>query len=194
MHRLLTKLKCNKEFKVCGHFRSHIKSYQYNLPDSQINSSQVSVLSNSADPFASPIFRISITTSGRFDQFASETTESFVLKVPARQRNGGSDDADPQTLFENEIRFYNATLEEMQRSLKESDASVELGPRVIHYSFGADAVLVLEDLTADGYVPIDKPLALDATISTVFKLAKWHAASIHASSEVSKWNPAQEYL
>lgn len=151
----------------------------------------MTVLSNSADPFASPIFRVSLTTSGRFDQFASEKTESFVLKVPAHQRSGGSDEADPLTLFENEIRFYSLTLEEMQRSLKESDASVELGPRVIHYAFGADAVLVLEDLNADGYLPIEKPLALDATISTVFKLAKWHAASIHVSSEVRSKNPAQ---
>lgn len=58
--------------------------------------------------------------------------------------------------------------------------------RVIYYSSEPDPIIVLEDLTVQQSfaVPLS-PLNLDSTISVIFKLAKWHAASIFLAKNVS---------
>lgn len=157
----------------------------------QIHASDIVALSRPSDPFASPIFRVTVTSSSRYRLAGAQRQQSFVLKVPAAQRKtADSDKTDDgfRGMFDNEIRFYCDTLEEMHRLLTHADLGVvELGARVLHYSSGAEAVLVLEDLTADGFGAPQRPLALDAAISTVFKLAKWHAASIYIANDVSGW-------
>lgn len=174
VHRLLAKLSNDIDFKI--------------------HDLNIVTLSRHSDPFASPIFRLTVTSSSRYRQAGAELRQSFVLKVPAAQRTTAAaatvdNDAAAgfRVLFDNEIRFYCDTLEEMQRLLKHADLGVvELGARVLHYSSGDEAVLVLEDLAADGFAAPQRPLALDAAISTVFKLAKWHAASIYMANEVSQ--------
>lgn len=177
VHRLLVKLSNDTEIKI--------------------HASDIETLSRPSDPFASPIFRVTVTISSRYRMAGAQRHQSFVLKVPASQRTtavGATTDAETTAdgfrgLFDNEIRFYCDTLEEMHRLLTHADLGVvELGARVLHYSSGAEAVLVLEDLTADGFGAPQRPLALNTAISTVFKLAKWHAASIYMANDVSGRN------
>lgn len=193
LQRLLTKLSSDKESKVHDIITqtvtvktsaNHVLSINH-FPLSQIVSTNITPLSKLADPFASPVFRVTVTSTSRFQQPAN-AERSFVFKVPAAQRgNNDTPEADgPRQLFDNEIRFYSATLEEMQRLLKHSDETVELAPRLLHYSSGADAVLVLEDLSVKAYASPPLPLSLDTTISAIFKLAQWHAASIHLQTDV----------
>lgn len=93
----------------------------------QIVGSSVAAVSKRTDRFASPIFRVTVTSTSSRHPLAGETTLSFVLKVPATDRP--TDDNGARVLFDNEIRFYSTTLEEMHRLLKHSEESVALGPR-----------------------------------------------------------------
>lgn len=56
--------------------------------------------------------------------------------------------------------------------------------RIIYYSTTPNAVIVLEDLQEQSFREPLNPLNLDTTLSAIYKLAKWHAASIFLMKEV----------
>lgn len=56
---------------------------------------------------------------------------------------------------------------------------------MIQYATETNAVIVLEDLAEQSFYEPLSPLNLDITVSAIFKLAKWHAASIFMAKEVS---------
>jgi len=129
----------------------------------------------SNDSFASPIFR-AVTTV-----WSKKTPQSnfyFVLKVPSTARPIKEDIS-----FENEISVYSSTLDEMHRLLNRAGENLQLGPRVIYYTAESNAVIVLEDLAEKMYVVPETSLNLDKTLATVFKLARWHATSLHMANE-----------
>lgn len=56
--------------------------------------------------------------------------------------------------------------------------------RFLQYSSGVEPVLVLEDLTARNFATPQSALNLDASITAIHKLAKFHAASIYLAKDV----------
>lgn len=60
-----------------------------------------------------------------------------------------------------------------------------LSKSVIQYATEVNAIIVLEDLAEQSFYEPLSPLNLDITVSAIFKLAKWHAASIFMAKEVS---------
>lgn len=66
--------------------------------------------------------------------------------------------------------------------------------RIVHYSTAPNAVIVLEDLQEQSFrVPLN-PLNLDTTLSAIYKLAKWHAASIFLMNDVMTRKNCLQYL
>lgn len=142
----------------------------------KIISSSTDVVSTTGDSFSSPIFRVKICASAKNED---PVEHSFIVKIPSPSRPLNED-----VSFDNEIRFYNSTLSEMHRMLKHSGNNIELGPRVFHYSSGENAVIILEDLSAQFYEQPIQLLQLDETLSALYKLSKWHATSIFMSKDV----------
>lgn len=56
--------------------------------------------------------------------------------------------------------------------------------RVIYYTAESNAVIVLEDLTEKSYAAPNETLNLDKTLATIYKLARWHATSLHMATDV----------
>jgi len=129
----------------------------------------------SNDSFASPIFRAIVTV---WSKKTPQTNFYFVLKVPSTARPIKEDIS-----FENEISIYSSTLDEMHRLLNRAGENIQLGPRVIYYTAESNAVIVLEDLAEKRYIVPQTSLNLEKTLATIFKLARWHATSLHMANE-----------
>lgn len=87
----------------------------------QVLSFDVKSASNRIDSFASPIFRAVISV---WSKKSPQTNYSFVLKVPSTARPIKEDIS-----FENEIKIYSSTLDEMHRLLNHAGENTQLGPR-----------------------------------------------------------------
>ncbi|KAJ6634989.1 hypothetical protein Bhyg_13571 [Pseudolycoriella hygida] len=143
--------------------------------DVKILSFSINSASKSNDPFASPIFRATVTV---WSKQTPQTNFSFILKVPSAARPVKEDIS-----FENEISVYSSTLDEMHRLLNRAGENTQLGPRVIYYTAESNAVIVLEDLDEKMYLVPETTLNLDKTLATIFKLARWHATSFFMAKE-----------
>lgn len=73
---------------------------------------------------ASPIYRASVRI---ISKLTDKNEFSFIFKLPSASRTLTGEDNE----FENEIRFYSTTLEDMHRILEISGEKARLAPRYI---------------------------------------------------------------
>ncbi|XP_070509699.1 uncharacterized protein [Chironomus tepperi] len=80
--------------------------------------------------------------------------------------------------------MYLSTLPDLQRLLNQNGNNIAFAPKLLYSSKDPVPVLVLEDVSMNGYENSSGPLDLDGTKCVAAKLAKFHAASIYIDRDV----------
>ncbi|CAO1335686.1 unnamed protein product [Diamesa hyperborea] len=122
---------------------------------------------NSGEHNASTIYKATVKFSSKFNNDA-------LIKLVVKIVNSLSD----SNSFDTELNMYLNTIPDMQRLLSQNGEKIELAPRLLYSAKEPVSVLVLEDVTMNGYGLSLEPLNYEETLFVTSKIAKWHAASM----------------
>uniref|UniRef100_A0A1Y9H2E1 CHK domain-containing protein n=1 Tax=Anopheles dirus TaxID=7168 RepID=A0A1Y9H2E1_9DIPT len=134
---------------------------------------------NKGDHYASVIFRT--TVSYRSKRFDGVKSENLIMKTKPETEGIKMDMLNDNKLFAMEIDMYSNTLPEMARLLKTVGEEYKY-PKYVYGKLEPRAILILEDISDQGWVMSDYIGTLDDMKPIVKDIAMFHAASVMISS------------
>ncbi|KAL7047622.1 hypothetical protein ACKWTF_003058 [Chironomus riparius] len=142
--------------------------------DKNLNISEFNVApsNNSQEHYASTIFKATVKYANKFN---CEEVTKLLIKLVVPKAIAFSD----ENSFDTELNMYLSTLPDLQRLLNQNGENVQFAPKLLYSSKDPVPLLVLEDVTMNGYDNTTGPLDLFGIKCVTSKLAKFHAASIY---------------
>ncbi|XP_052889240.1 uncharacterized protein LOC128297604 [Anopheles moucheti] len=134
---------------------------------------------NKGDHYASVMFRT--TVKYRSARSLEEKSINIIMKTKPEAEGMKKELLDDDGLFAIEINMYSKTLPEMARILKEIGEEYKFA-RYIYGSLSPRAILILEDISDQGWVMGDFISTLDEMKPIVRDIAMFHAASVMIES------------
>ncbi|XP_053660954.1 uncharacterized protein LOC128709943 [Anopheles marshallii] len=134
---------------------------------------------NKGDHYASVMFRT--TVNYRSTRSREEKSVNIIMKTKPEAEGMKKELLDDDGLFAIEIDMYSKTLPEMARMLKEIGEEYKY-PRYIYGSLKPRPILILVDISDQGWVMRDFISTLDDMRPTVKDIAMFHAASVMIES------------
>uniref|UniRef100_A0A182JZL4 CHK kinase-like domain-containing protein n=1 Tax=Anopheles christyi TaxID=43041 RepID=A0A182JZL4_9DIPT len=150
--------------------------------DQTIELTQACVLrpgTNKGDHYASVMFRTTVTY--RSKRTNEEKSVNLIMKTKPEAEGLKKELLEDDGLFAIEIDMYSKTLPEMARLLKEIGEEYNF-PRYIYGTLKPRTILILEDISGQGWVMGDFISTLDDMKPIVRDIARFHAASIMMES------------
>ncbi|KAG5669178.1 hypothetical protein PVAND_017072 [Polypedilum vanderplanki] len=172
-------------------FEKAFRSYE-NDPSAQVHDFKVEAATQPGENFASAVFRGKIKFSSKFSKGEKEI--SVIIKTkPVMEINENIPEEMRQqievfhnsNLFDTEMAMYGSVLpliENLLHSINERDV---VWPKLIYQTNSPKPVIILEDVTVNGYDTMIKTFHEDFEISKIIfeRLAKYHAASFYLEKE-----------
>ncbi|XP_052890806.1 uncharacterized protein LOC128299012 [Anopheles moucheti] len=137
---------------------------------------------NKGDHFGSVMFRTTIKY--RSTRSHEEKSINIIMKTKPEAEGMKKDLLEDDGLFAIEINMYSKTLPEMSRMLKDIGEEYKC-PRYIYGTMEPQVILILEDLSDQGWVMGDFISTLDEMKPIVKGMALFHAASVMIESSDS---------
>ncbi|XP_052889239.1 uncharacterized protein LOC128297603 [Anopheles moucheti] len=145
---------------------------------------------NKGDHYASVMFRT--TVKYRSARSIEEKSINIIMKTKPEAEGMKKELLDDDGLFAIEIDMYSKTLPEMARMLKEIGEEYKF-PRYIYGSLRPRVILILEDISDQGWVMGDFISTLDEMKPIVRDIAMFHAASVMIESSDSTFADRYSY-
>ncbi|XP_049281141.1 uncharacterized protein LOC125762719 [Anopheles funestus] len=134
---------------------------------------------NKGDHYASVMFRTTIKY--RSTRFPEEKSVNIIMKTKPEAEGMKKELLDDDGLFAIEIDMYSKTLPEMARMLKEIGEEYKY-PRYIYGALKPRPILILEDISDQGWVMGDFISTMEDMKPIVKDIAMFHAASVMIES------------
>ncbi|XP_037030046.1 uncharacterized protein LOC119069927 [Bradysia coprophila] len=155
--------------------RKAVRSYKN---DDTFEVNDFSVKSGFSEHFASVMLQCKIDCK-------SVNTERETLNVVVKARQiieGLKAIACEEAMFENEIRMYTSTLPAFNRLFARFGMNIDLAPEFIYATNDPFPIIILKDLTIDGYfAPRTSFEDLEDAKQVIQRIAQFHAASFYLS-------------
>ncbi|CRK88947.1 CLUMA_CG002639, isoform A [Clunio marinus] len=165
-------------------FEKVIKKHE-NDPDGQVIDFKVVPGSQIGDNFASAVFRCSITYKSKYTK-EPKVLSTFIKVQP--QFPPEMSHFQNVTLFTNEIEMFSKVLPEIQSLWTSINDKDILCPQLIYQSTDPALVLILKDVSGDGFAITQKPPEDYEVSKRIFRrLAKYHASTFFLANE-KKYN------
>ncbi|CAO1300838.1 unnamed protein product [Diamesa serratosioi] len=130
------------------------------------------------DHFASAMYRTSIEFMSK--QSMQNETKKVVIKAQPSKESTIKDVTSDAPLFKTEISMYRNILPTFKQLFESKGDTINICPELIYISEYPFPVIILQDLSFDGYNVLSEPLTDLQDSKLVFqKLAKFHAASYY---------------
>ncbi|XP_041787140.1 uncharacterized protein LOC121602442 [Anopheles merus] len=145
---------------------------------------------NKGDHYASVMFRTTVTY--RSQRSNEEMSVNIIMKTKPEADGLKKELLDDDGLFAIEIEMYSKVLPEMTRMLKEIGEEYKY-PRYIYGALKPRTILILEDISDQGWVMGDFISTLDDMKPIVKDIAMFHAASVMLESADSTFAERHTY-
>uniref|UniRef100_A0A1I8JVS0 CHK domain-containing protein n=1 Tax=Anopheles quadriannulatus TaxID=34691 RepID=A0A1I8JVS0_ANOQN len=145
---------------------------------------------NKGDHYASVMFRTTVTY--RSQHSSEEKSVNIIMKTKPEADGLKKELLDDDRLFAIEIEMYSKVLPEMTRMLKEIGEEYKY-PRYIYGALKPRTILILEDISNQGWVMGDFISTLDDMRPIVKDIAMFHAASVMLESTDSTFVARHNY-
>ncbi|EAL41333.2 AGAP003760-PA [Anopheles gambiae str. PEST] len=145
---------------------------------------------NKGDHYASVMFRTTVTY--RSQRSSEEQSANIIMKTKSEADGLKKELLDDDRLFAIEIEMYSKVLPEMTRMLKEIGEEYKY-PRYIFGALKPHTILILEDISDQGWVMGDLINNLDDMKPIVKDIAMFHAASVMLESADSTFAERHAY-
>uniref|UniRef100_A0A1I8JU03 CHK kinase-like domain-containing protein n=1 Tax=Anopheles arabiensis TaxID=7173 RepID=A0A1I8JU03_ANOAR len=145
---------------------------------------------NKGDHYASVMFRTTVTY--RSQRSSEEKSVNIIMKTKPEADGLKKELLDDDGLFAIEIEMYSKVLPEMIRMLKEIGEEYKY-PRYIFGALKPRTILILEDISDQGWVMGDFISTLDDMKPIVKDIAMFHAASVMLESADSTFVARHNY-
>ncbi|CAO1366944.1 unnamed protein product [Diamesa hyperborea] len=132
--------------------------------------------SKPGENFASAMYRVDITFKKSFSQ-SDWQSMSVIIKTLPVEDSMEKQLTDNSPLFKTEMKMYGETLVDVKAILKASGDNTQLFPRLIYQALEPTTVIVLEDISVNGYETLRLPKDYQTSKLIFQRLAKFHAAS-----------------
>ncbi|XP_041787141.1 uncharacterized protein LOC121602444 [Anopheles merus] len=145
---------------------------------------------NKGDHYASVMFRTTVTY--RSQRSSEEKSVNIIMKTKPEADGLKKELLDDDRLFAIEMEMYSKVLPEMTRMLKEIGEEYKY-PRYIYGALKPRTILILEDISDQGWVMGDFISTLDDMKPIVKDIAMFHAASVMLESADSTFVARHNY-
>ncbi|KAL7013977.1 hypothetical protein ACKWTF_015677 [Chironomus riparius] len=173
-------------------FDKAIQTYESD-PQAKVTSFDIKAGTEPGKNFASAVFRASIKFTSKYQK--DEKEMSVIIKTqPAAIDLPYMAYMNDTTLFENEIGLFTNVLGHVQELIKSAGYKDIMGPKLIYQTMTPKPVIILEDVSVNGFKPATATVNDDFELSKriVKYLAKYHAAAFYLHDEqkidASKFN------
>uniref|UniRef100_A0A3F2YWK7 CHK domain-containing protein n=1 Tax=Anopheles epiroticus TaxID=199890 RepID=A0A3F2YWK7_9DIPT len=145
---------------------------------------------NKGDHYASVMFRTTVTYRSQCSK--EEKSVNLIMKTKPEAEGLKKDLLEDDGLFRIEIDMYSKTLPEIARLMKEIGEEYKY-PRYIYGALKPRTILILEDISGEGWVMADFISTLDDMKPIVKDIAMFHAASVVLESSDSTFVERYSY-
>ncbi|XP_063709152.1 uncharacterized protein LOC134837696 [Culicoides brevitarsis] len=159
----------NEEFLV------KVLKHHEKCDEIQVNELIISPGTAPGEHFASIMFKIDV--SYEFKD-TSKGHSKFILKTLPVEEGVKMDFLKDSTAFPTEIYMYEEILPKMHALLREKGDDTVFAPELVYHTDTPSQVIILKDLTPDGFRTYENPLEMEAAKVITEKLAKFHACSV----------------
>uniref|UniRef100_A0A336M177 CSON009903 protein n=1 Tax=Culicoides sonorensis TaxID=179676 RepID=A0A336M177_CULSO len=151
-------------------------------PKLKINSIEIKPATLVGDHFASIMFRVTAEYDiPKYKKF-NEKRVMIVKTVPFGDGNK-AEMLKNSPIFKTESKMYAQVLPEMERLLHAAGDNIKLCPKLIYQSYEPAPIIILEDISVDGYEMSGKPVDYETGLKIASTLAKFHATSMYINEK-----------
>ncbi|XP_055856234.1 uncharacterized protein LOC129919399 [Episyrphus balteatus] len=134
------------------------------------------------DHYGSVMFR---TTLDYIDSKENNMSIPYIVKMSPEMESVKKDILGSDSfIFKTEIRMYSETIPKIEEILRKYGDDTILGPKLVYAAMEPHQIIVLEDLTKQGFTTLGGKTPNEEQIKrAMLKIAKWHAVSYKLANE-----------